>query len=74
MSSYLLGKIPLGYKYQVQQNSESVHGIPEPSEFDEIEYDWKKIRSDIHHFLRVFLTLFCFYILNEYRLIGVLVI
>lgn len=53
-----LGNIPLGYKFQVRQNSEAVHGIPEPSEFSKsLEYSYAKMSSDINQFLRVIINL-----------------
>lgn len=46
------GKIPLGYKHEVRVNTETVHSIPDPAEFDQVEYDWGRIRADVRKFLQ----------------------
>ncbi|KAE8751855.1 Maelstrom [Frankliniella occidentalis] len=45
--------IPLGYRYEVKQNTDSVHNIPDPRDFDLVERDWDKIRREVFNFLEV---------------------
>ncbi|KAK3921279.1 Protein maelstrom-like protein [Frankliniella fusca] len=47
------GEIPLGYRYEVNQNTDTVHSIPDPREFNLVEKDWEKIRQDVYEFLGV---------------------
>lgn len=47
------GDIPLGYRYEVKQNTDSVHNIPDPRDFDLVERDWDKIRREVFDFLEV---------------------
>ena len=47
---YSPGPIPLGYRYQAQQRSESTHEIP-ISGFDEAVFDYRQLLWEIESFI-----------------------